>query len=598
MKKIIWLACLTMLLSQVAMAQCQSGDCKNGVGVYLYPSGAKYIGNFTGGEIHGVGVCYYTNGSNYRGEWVFRYPEGKGTMTFPDGSKWTGVWKRGHPIDDSGNLMEDLFTRKNAEIDVNNIQTGCIAGDCKDGLGIFAYADGSKYDGTFADGHPDGQGTFFFADGEKYSGAFKNGYFHGTGTFYHSDGDVTTGKWEEGEYVGKPVSDPAREGCIAGNCDNGTGTYVFKGGSAKYVGTFKNRQPHGKGTVHYANGEKYEGEWAEGSFNGYGTLTLQDKTEVTGYWKNGTFMADQKLENTAVVDSATPAENEPETTDTDLASKSVEKPTQPAPVDDNEMPTSEEPVLVETKTEIDRARSVGNLKVWAVVVGVADYNHMPALRYTDDDAYRFLIFLKSPEGGALTDDQVQVLINEDATKQNIENAMRDVFAKAGPNDLVMLYFSGHGLKGSFLPIDFDGYNNKLYHEEVNAIFDESQAKYKLCIADACHSGSLLTMKSGEVSNTLETYYKTLAQATPGTALLMSSKSDETSLESSGLRQGVFSHFLIRGLKGEADANADKIVTIQELFSFIDKNVREYTGDRQTPLIKGDYDFNMTVSVVR
>ena len=79
---------------------------------------------------------------------------------------------------------------------------------------------------------------------------------------------------------------------------------------------------------------------------------------------------------------------------------------------------------------------------------------------------------------------------------------------------------------------------------------------------------------------------------------MSSKSDETSLESSGLRQGVFTHFLIRGMKGEADRNEDKIVNVQELYNFVYTNVREYTGNRQSPIIRGDYDRNMTVGVKR
>jgi uncharacterized caspase-like protein len=156
------------------------------------------------------------------------------------------------------------------------------------------------------------------------------------------------------------------------------------------------------------------------------------------------------------------------------------------------------------------------------------------------------------------------------------------------------------LPGSFLPIDFDGFNNKLDHEEINKILDGSPAKYKLCIADACHSGSLLAMaeKSGTMRNVLEDYYKTLAQAEAGTALIMSSKGEETSLESSGLRQGVFSHFLIRGLKGEADKDSNKIVTVQELYDYINENVKSYTMNRQSPVLKGHFDPNMTVSVVR
>ncbi|MCB0641310.1 MAG: caspase family protein, partial [Phaeodactylibacter sp.] len=292
----------------------------------------------------------------------------------------------------------------------------------------------------------------------------------------------------------------------------------------------------------------YSGQWAEGKINGEGTLYLLDGTSVAGYWENGVYVGEKEKEEPTVL-----AEAEP------------------------------------------KARSV---KVWAVIIGVASYNHMPTLRYTDDDAYRMFAFLKSPEGGALPDRQIKLLIDEDATKERIVNAMRDVFAKAGPNDLVFLYYSGHGLKGSFLPIDFDGFNNRLEHQEINEILDESPAKYKLCIADACHSGSLLAMKSGSVKNVLESYYETLAQAEAGTALIMSSKSEETSLESSGLRQGVFSHFLIRGLKGEADEDKNKVVTIGELYNFLNNNVRKYTGNRQSPVIQGDYDQNMTVSVVR
>ena len=61
-----------------------------------------------------------------------------------------------------------------------------------------------------------------------------------------------------------------------------------------------------------------------------------------------------------------------------------------------------------------------------------------------------------------------------------------------------------------------------------------------------------------------------------------------------LRQGVFSHFLIRGLKGEADQDDDGIVRVQELYDFIYVNVRAYTGMRQSPVIKGDYDPLMPV----
>ena len=97
---------------------------------------------------------------------------------------------------------------------------------------------------------------------------------------------------------------------------------------------------------------------------------------------------------------------------------------------------------------------------------------------------------------------------------------------------------------------------------------------------------------------VDLYYSNLAKSDAGTALILSSKSEEISLESSGLRQGVFSHFLIRGLEGEADQNYDKVIDVSELYEFIFANVKSYTADRQTPVIKGRFDKRMTVSVVR
>jgi hypothetical protein len=81
-------------------------------------------------------------------------------------------------------------------------------------------------------------------------------------------------------------------------------------------------------------------------------------------------------------------------------------------------------------------------------------------------------------------------------------------------------------------------------------------------------------------------------------LLLSSKSEEISLEDGGLRSGIFSHYLIRGMQGEADSNGDKLVSIQELFNFVHREVRRYTGNIQTPTLTGTYDELMPVSVIR
>ncbi len=553
-------ATLFLFMTFSLWGQCISGDCRNGRGIFVYPSGAKYIGDFKDGEIHGIGVCYYTDGSKYQGEWQHRYPHGKGTKTYADGYKHTGLWYKGKPVDEEGNLLVEYVVRdKEEDNDGTDIQSGCLTGDCINGQGTFAYPDGSKYDGQFTDGRLEGLGTWYFTNGDRYVGTFRNNFPHGNGTLYTADGAVTIGEWKEGEYTGASASRPAELGCIAGNCQDGHGTYVFRDATATYSGTFVDARPEGHGVIRYVNGDRYEGEWLKGAFHGTGTLFRRDGSQVQGIWQEGQYVAPAELEEALLT-----ARNGEES-----------------------MPAPRSGPL-----------HTGPRKVWAVIVGVAGYSHMPALRYTDDDAYRFYAFLKSAEGGGLRDEQIRILIDEEATRQRILETVEDLFSQARPEDLVLFYFSGHGVKGAFLPIDFDGYNNKLFYEELNERIQSSSARYRICLADACHSGGLFTDRSVEPQEELLRFYQPLFETSSGTAIIMSSKSEETSLESAGLRQGVFSHFMMRGLKGEADGNRDGFVTIRELYDFIYVHVRAYTGMRQSPVIRGEYDPEMPVAVLR
>ena len=457
----------------------------------------------------------------------------------------------------------------------------CISGDCDNGIGTKSYMDGSLYKGSFLGGKSNGYGSWLFPNGDKYVGFFENNYQNGRGVVFHRNGTETAGEWIHGKYFGVRFANV--EGCIEGNCFNGTGTYIYENGNARYKGMFKNEMPHGNGICEYSNGEVYEGEWAEGSFDGVGVLLLQNGSAVKGLWKNGTYAGQ-------VSKSKPPA-------------KKIYSDT-PVTYNNNKI-TSQQSQYIASQNpiaDIKDIRKNSKTKVWAVVIGVSSYTNtpMPPLKYSDDDAYRMYAFLKSPEGGALKDDQIKMLIDEQATKKNIKQTMIDVFGNAGPNDLVMMYYSGHGLRGCFLPIDFNGFDNKLFHDEVDQILEQSPAKYKLVIADACHSGGLAMKGAAPASDAqlVDLYYSNLAKSNAGTALILSSKSEEISLESSGLRQGVFSHFLIRGLEGEADQNYDKVVDVSELYEFIFANVKSYTADRQTPVIKGSFDKRMTVSVVR
>lgn len=346
--------------------------------------------------------------------------------------------------------------------------------------------------------------------------------------------------------------------CVAGNCKDGKGTYIYKDKTV-YEGEFKKTKAHGYGVCYYSNGNSYEGEWANHTFHGKGIMRYKNGKVKAGLWKNGKFVKTLNI-NTIAPPRSMAYHDKLED------GKAIENPT----------------------------------RIWAVVVGVAAYSHMPSLNFTDDDAYRMFAFFKSPEGGALPDSQIKIIVDEGATRKNILKMMRSTFSQADTNDVILFYFSGHGLQNAFLPIDYDGHLNRLKHNEIKKIFAESNAKYKICIADACHSGSFQgeQMVKGTSNSTIQKYYDAFNRSQGGTALILSSKAEEVSIENAGLRQGIFTHFLIRGLKGLADKDKDMIVTVVELFEYVKDSVKFYTGNYQTPVLYGEFDKKMPISVVR
>ena len=504
--------------------------------------------NCLSGNCHdGYGKFKYPNGDIYIGHFEEYKSNGQGVLLYENGTKYVGTWKKGkiegegrmHFID--GTVKAGIW--KNNQY-VKEGKYGCISGDCQTNYGIYLYENGTKYIGTFNDGTPSAQGTIFYADGSKYVGEWVDQKRNGVGTYFTHDGMIKEGAWNSDNFIGETR---AAKGCVEGNCQQGEGVYIYKD-NTRYEGNFNNSMAHGEGICYYSDGDMYVGEWKNHNFDGMGTMYINDGTVLKGNWRNGEFVGIAKQEEKRA----------------DLAQATSAKP-----------------------------------RIFALLVGVARYNHMKSLRYTDDDAYRMYAFLKSPEGGALPDEQIKLLIDEDATKNSILESMKEVFSQASENDMVFFYFSGHGLKGSFLPIDYDGNNNKLLHTEITDVLSNCKAKFKVCIADACHSGSLNeSLHRDDSKSLIESYYDAFRVSAGGTALMMSSKAEETSIENNGLRQGIFSHFLIRGLKGGADNNNNNVITIVELFEYVKANVRYYTNNYQTPVIYGEYDDHMPLGVVR
>ena len=81
---------------------------------------------------------------------------------------------------------------------------------------------------------------------------------------------------------------------------------------------------------------------------------------------------------------------------------------------------------------------------------------------------------------------------------------------------------------------------------VNSL-NPHKAKHKLCLIDACYSGSMTNPKA-DFSTSINRFYSILDAEKEGTAFILSCKAREVSLEDSGLRQGIFSHYLMNALR--------------------------------------------------
>ena len=539
------------ILNQV-FSQCISGNCINGTGTFIFPSGGKYSGHFVNSKLAGQGTFYYTNGNIYTGDWRNNIREGVGQLVMPTGDEYTGDFK-----------ANKFWGKGTYKFQSGEYYIGDWYNDKAKGKGKYIFPTGEEYSGEFENGKFHGYGLYRYANKESYEGYWIDNKRHGEGKLIDSFGSSQYGIWVDDNLVSpleksksnlsvqKSHEGDINRDCQKIECKSGLGYYIYKDGS-KWEGEFANGKPGGSGTCYYANGNRYEGSWAKNVPEGTGMMFLKNGEIYGGTWEKGVLIRKDKI-----------------TVEADYESDEIEN---------------------RPETDI-------KINIWAMIIGIGSYDHMPVLKYTDDDAYQIYAFLRSPEGGLLQKEQIRLLIDENATQKGIRNGLDFLVSNADENDVILIYFAGHGLKGAFVPYDYDGYNNLVSHEEILTALSKSSAKHKVLIADACHSGSLIAQRSPFSSN-LKEYYSDFENLHGGTALIMSSKENENSLEFSGMRQGVFSYFMLEGLNGKADFDNNGIVDITELFEYININVRKYTNNNQNPLISGDFDPKMPLGVVR
>lgn len=235
---------------------------------------------------------------------------------------------------------------------------------------------------------------------------------------------------------------------------------------------------------------------------------------------------------------------------------------------------------------------------WALVVGISKYKDSRLdLKFPHKDAQDFANYLISE--GNFAPDHVHVLINEQATKENILDEMGESFLpiNAKKGDLVVVYIAGHGsaveqdvASENFLVVH-DTDVNRLYATSINMndlvheLKKRIQTDRVLLVLDTCHAGSAASKVSGPERAKLPPRFFQPDNPIPigtGQLVIASSTAAQKSHDSVRYANGIFTKHFIDGLR--------KFNDIDEVFSYTEKQVSDeckesFTGEWQTPQLK-------------
>jgi len=252
---------------------------------------------------------------------------------------------------------------------------------------------------------------------------------------------------------------------------------------------------------------------------------------------------------------------------------------------------------------------------WAVVIGVGQYDHpsIPRLKYTVADAEG--IYEKRISVADFKKEQVLILTDKSDKKPTLKNikwALGTFLARsARKDDTVLIFFAGHGapetdprglerdgLAKYLIPADAeedDLYSSALPMDELQTIFGRIEAERVVAFLDACYSGAAggrtFSARKTRATGIDDLFLERLTRS-KGRAIITASRPTEVSIELGELGHGLFTYYLIQGLKGAADLNRDGIISLQELYEYLEQQVTAKSraaGGNQHPVMKGEME---------
>ena len=238
-------------------------------------------------------------------------------------------------------------------------------------------------------------------------------------------------------------------------------------------------------------------------------------------------------------------------------------------------------ITVETGRSLDPS-------LYVLAVGADDYAPAyPDLEFAVVDAQAVADEFMRQEGGMYTRVYATTLIDGDATRDNIFAALRE-FGEMKPQDVLLLFFSGHGVRDRgrsgriryyYLPAGVTPAtlaSRAMAWEDFTGEIRRLNAGRVILLLDACHSGDVSSGASNE---------KVAASLAGDVGIVFTSSSgNEFSYEDRSWGHGAFTRALLDGLRGKADFTGDAVIDWSELQLYVSTAVRAMTQGSQNPMV--------------
>ncbi|MHC4661370.1 MAG: caspase family protein [Planctomycetota bacterium] len=253
--------------------------------------------------------------------------------------------------------------------------------------------------------------------------------------------------------------------------------------------------------------------------------------------------------------------------------------------------------------------------IYAAVIGISDYQNVPKLKYAADDAKEFHRFLTKDLG--VPEENITLLLNEDAVLPKIKETLGiTLMAQAAKHDTVFIYYAGHGavdpstdspdgdgLEKYLLPVDAERdnlYATALPVRDIAVIFDRIKSDRIVMYMDACYAGAsnpnqkVRTLTANTRATVNDGFLRKLSEG-KGRIVITAAGASEVAEERDEYKHGVFTHYLLKALRGDADVDKDGLVSLAEGFEYVFNKVNETTKRSQTPMKLGDFEGTIYLS---